>query len=91
MRILLWLAVPLAITAVAALWAAWYARSGRRATPEVEVVTYRRDGRHGAVPGSGARDRRFAAAVRRPVRTPVVRGRSAPVRGSGVVVRRAGR
>ncbi|WP_370618347.1 hypothetical protein [Mumia sp. Pv 4-285] len=83
MKILLWLAVPLAVTALAMVWAAWYARRGADESA-----------RGGARPGRtwGPGDpayARFSDAVRRPL-PEAVHARQAPQRASGVVVRRSG-
>ncbi|MGH1562135.1 hypothetical protein [Mumia sp. DW29H23] len=81
MKILLWLAVPLAVTALAMLWAAWYGRRGAE-TPRGVDRSARSWG-----PGDPAYAK-FSDAVQRPL-PDVVHARQAPQRNSGVVVRRA--
>lgn len=80
MKILLWLAVPLAVTTLAMLWAAWYGRRGA----DVSRSAARRSRPWG--PGDPAYAR-FRDAVERPL-PDVVHARQAPQQGSGVVVRR---
>ena len=77
-KILWWLAVPLAVTALAMLWAAWYGRSRAR-------TTERRTTRSTDDPAYA----RFSAAVQRPLPADVVHARQAPQRHNGVVVRRS--
>ena len=82
-KILWWLAVPLAVTALAMVWAAWYGRSrGRDGAPRAAATrTSRTDDPAYA---------RFSEAVQRPLPADVVHARQAPQRHSGVVVRRPG-
>ncbi|MBW9206712.1 hypothetical protein KV102_12010 [Mumia sp. zg.B53] len=81
MKILLWLAVPLAVTALAMLWAAWYGRRGADASHGVD-----RSARSWG-PGDPAYAR-FSDAVQRPLPA-AVHARQSPQPPSGVVVRRA--
>ncbi|KAA1422600.1 hypothetical protein FE697_010415 [Mumia zhuanghuii] len=83
MKILLWLAVPLAVTSLAMVWAAWYARRGADDLARSGTRAGRSWG-----PGDPAYAR-FSDAVRRPL-PDVVHARQAPQRASGVVVRRTG-
>ncbi len=79
-KILWWLAVPLAVTALAMLWAAWYGRSRDRAG-STRAAARRPDDPAYA---------RFSEAVQRPLPADVVHARQAPQRHNGVVVRRSG-
>lgn len=77
-KILWWLAVPLAVTALAMLWAAWYGRSRDR--DRARDRTRRPDDPAYA---------RFSEAVQRPLPADVVHARQTPQRHNGVVVRRS--
>ena len=80
MKILLWLAVPLAVTALAMVWAAWYGRRG--------ADTPRGAGRSRPWGPGDPAYAQFSDAVQRPL-PDVIHARQAPQQGSGVVVRRA--
>jgi len=82
-KILWWLAVPLAVTALAMVWAAWYGRSRGRAGAT-------RPTRSGTTRTDDPAYARFSEAVQRPLPADVVHARQAPQRHSGVVVRRPG-
>jgi len=87
-KILWWLAVPLAVTALAMVWAAWYGRS--RGPDGAARAGATRPTRSGTSRTDDPAYARFSEAVQRPLPADVVHARQAPQRHSGVVVRRPG-